>query len=102
MPVRASCVLCGAAPWRDTDTCCAPAAAEHVQAMATACVFLATKIDSSYHRLDSVAHACFRALRAHQQREPEPEYFNADGVSAAAAAAVLICQAMTTAMQLRW
>lgn len=48
-------------------------------ALATACVFLATKIDSAYHRLDSVAHACFRALRALQQREPEPEYYNADG-----------------------
>lgn len=60
------------------------------QALATACVFLATKIDSAYHRLDSVAHACFRALRALQQREPEPEYYNADGVSAAAAASAAV------------
>jgi hypothetical protein len=58
--------------------------------MATACVFLATKIDSAYHRLDSVAHACFRALRAHQQREPEPEYYDADGVSAAAASTTVL------------
>ncbi|KAF8058459.1 CYCT1-5 [Scenedesmus sp. PABB004] len=51
----------------------------HKWAVATACVFLATKIDSSYHRLESVAHAAIRALRDMQGRDMEREYFNPDG-----------------------
>lgn len=51
-----------------------------LQALATACVFLATKIDSAYHRLESIVHVSYRALRELYSKPLEPEYYNPDGV----------------------
>lgn len=51
-----------------------------VQAVATACVFVASKLDSVYHRLENIVHTSICELRRAQQRSMEPEYFNADGV----------------------
>jgi len=56
-----------------------------LQAHATACVFLASKIDSVYHRLENIVHTAICELRRLQGRTMEPEYFNPDGVSNAAA-----------------
>jgi hypothetical protein len=61
--------------------CCCRCCCHPVQALATACVFLATKVDSAYHRLESVVHVSFRALRASQGRPLEAEYYAPNGVS---------------------
>ena len=50
------------------------------QAVATACIFLASKVDSVYHRLDNICHTAICELRRAQNRSMEPEYFNPDGV----------------------
>lgn len=52
-----------------------------LQALATACVFLATKMDSTYHSLMNITHVSYRALREKQARPFDQEYFNQDGVS---------------------
>jgi hypothetical protein len=69
-------------------TCSAAAAAllpswmrrHAIQAHAVACVFMSQKLDSVYHRLESVVHSSIVELRKMQQRQMEPEYFNPDGV----------------------
>jgi hypothetical protein len=45
-----------------------------------ACLYIVLKADSVYHRLDSIVHSAIVELRKMQQRQMEPEYFNADGV----------------------
>lgn len=52
------------------------------QAHAVACLFVCQKLDSVYHRLETLTHAAFRVLRQMQKRQLEPEYFCADGVGA--------------------
>jgi hypothetical protein len=41
---------------------------------------MSQKLDSVYHRLESVVHSSIVELRKMQQRQMEPEYFNPDGV----------------------
>lgn len=54
-------------------------------AHAVACVFMSQKLDSVYHRLESVVHSSIVELRKMQQRQMEPEYFNPDGTPGNAA-----------------
>jgi hypothetical protein len=46
-----------------------------LQAVAVACLFLATKIDSSYHRLESVVHAAYVQLKRFQNKPFDNDYF---------------------------
>eukprot|EP00775_Hariotina_reticulata_P007092 gene7092-7305_t len=55
-------------PWQEQHT-------YQPGAVAVACLFLATKIDSSYHRLESVVHAAYVQLKRFQNKPFDNEYF---------------------------
>lgn len=81
-PCMARCLGQGAPPCVSLRCCCrrCRTCIWPGQAHAVACLFICQKLDSVYHRLDSIVHSAIVELRKMQKRQMEPEYFNPDGV----------------------